>query len=175
MVLRFRSTPNIHAEMVRQTLQPLMPGLSYVTTQPLEELVTRAQRSWRLGATMFMVLGGLALAVAAIGLYGVIRYSVAQRRREMSVRAALGAGSLDLVRVVVGPNLRLTALGIVVGAAIAVAARSRVQPLLFEQSATDPTAFLVAAAVLGLAAVAASLAPALRAARVPPGEALRSE
>jgi putative ABC transport system permease protein len=175
MVLRFRGAAQHHGEMARQALQPLMPGLSYVTVQPLEELVTRAQRSWRLGATMFMVLGGLAVAVAAIGLYGVIRYSVAQRRREMSVRAALGARSSDLVRLIVGPSLRLTGLGIVAGAGIAVAARSKVQPLLFQQSATDPTAFLVAAAVLGLAAFAASLVPALRAARVPPGEALRAE
>jgi putative ABC transport system permease protein len=175
LVMRFRGAPQAHAEMVRQALQPLMPGMSYVTTQPLEELVTRAQRSWRLGATMFLMLSGLAVVVAAVGLYGVISYSVAQRRREMSVRAALGARSADLVRLVVGPNLRLTGAGILLGSVLALAARDQVQPLLFGQSATDPTAFLLAAVVLGVAAIAASLAPALRAARVPPGDALRAE
>ena len=93
----------------------------------------------------------------------------------MSVRAALGARSADLVRLVVGPNLWLTGAGILLGSVLALAARDQVQPLLFGQSATDPTAFLLAAVVLGLAAIAASLAPALRAARVPPGDALRAE
>lgn len=175
LVVRFRSGAAQQAETVRRALQPLMPGASYVTTQPLEELVTRAQRSWRMGATMFTVLGGLALIVACVGLYGVIRYSVAQRRHELSVRSALGARGVDLVRLVAGPNLWLTAMGSVLGIALAVAARSQVQPLLFQQSATDPTAYIIAGGVLTAAAAAASLVPALRASRVPPGDALRAE
>jgi putative ABC transport system permease protein len=175
LVLRMRGAPAQQADTVRRALQPLMPGMSYVTTQPLAELVTRAQRSWRLGATMFLALSGLALMVAAVGLYGVIRYNVAQRTREMGIRAALGARGSDLVGLVVGPNLRLTLIGIVLGGVLGWAASARLQPLLFEQSATDVRAYALAAAVLAVTALAASLAPALRATRVPPSVALRAE
>ena len=135
----------------------------------------RAQRSWRLGATMFLALSGLAVLVAGVGLYGVIRYSVALRTHELGVRAALGASAADLVRLIVGPNLRFTLAGILVGCALGWAASSRIQPLLFEQSATDIRAYTLAAAVLAVTALAASLVPALRATQVAPSVALRAE
>ena len=162
-------------ETVRRRLQALMPGVSYVTVTPFSDVIGNETQSWRLGATMFTVFGALALALAAIGLYGVIAYNVAQRTQEMGVRIALGAQSGDVVRLVLREGLRFAAVGIVLGGAIALAVGRWVKPLLFGESPRDPMVYLaVAAALLGVAVVA-SVIPARRAARVDPIAALRSE
>ena len=97
-----------------------MPGSSYVTVRPLGDIVQNAQASWRLGATMFVAFAVLALVVAAVGLYGVIGYSVAQRMHELGVRVALGAQQRDILWLVVGQSVRFalagTALGLIVAA-----------------------------------------------------------
>jgi putative ABC transport system permease protein len=163
------------AENVRRSLQPLMPGASYVTLTPLADVLGGQTESWKLGATMFTVFGLLALVLAAIGLYSVIAYNVAQRTHELGVRSALGAQLGDLVRLVLAEGLRLALVGVVLGCVIAFVVGRWAQPLLFEQSARDPAVFAVVAAVLlGVAAVA-SFIPARRAGRVDPIQALRSE
>src|SRR5256886_16623713 len=96
-----------------------MPGASYVTVTPLREILGEQTRSWQLGATMFLAFGALALALAAIGLYSVMAYTVSQRTQELGVRAALGAQHHDLVRLVVSEGLTLGAAGIVIGVVIA--------------------------------------------------------
>jgi putative ABC transport system permease protein len=163
------------AERVRRTLQRAMPGQGYVTVQPLAELVDAQRRSWMLGATLFAAFGALALAVAAVGLYGVVAYDVAQRTHEMAVRVALGARERDVVRLVVGRGVALALAGVAIGVGAALAAARWVQPLLFEQPARDPLTYGVVAAVLLAVAGLASAAPALRAARTDPSEALRVE
>jgi predicted permease len=175
LLLKMRGDPAARGEEVRKALQSVMPGQSYVVVRPLREAVEGAHRSWRLGATMFVAFGALALAVAAIGLYGVIAYNVAMRMHELGVRVALGARSGDILRLVVGQGLRLSLAGIVVGLGIALLAAGRLQPLLFKVSARDPVVYLGVAAVLVLVAVIASAAPARRAARVDPNTALRTE
>jgi len=163
------------AETVRRRLQREMPGASYVTTTPYGEIVGQITRSWELGATMFVAFGALALVLAAIGLYGVIAYSVAQRTHEMGVRMALGAQMRDVVRLVVADGVKLGAIGLVVGAGVAISAARWVKPLLFRESPGDPLVFvLVTAALLGVT-VLASWIPARRAARVDPQVALRTE
>src|SRR5438876_867844 len=140
-----------------------------------EYFATMETRSWELGATMFLAFGALALALAAIGLYSVMAYNVAQRVQELGVRAALGAQQGDLVRLVVGDGLKLGTAGIVIGVVIALAGGQWLGPLLFEESPHDPLVFgFVALLLLGVT-VAASIVPSRRAAQVDPMMALRYE
>jgi ABC-type antimicrobial peptide transport system permease subunit len=117
----------------------------------------------------------LALVVAAIGLYGVIGYDVAQRMHELGVRIALGAQTGDLIRLVVSQGVRVVLVGIGVGCLIAFVAGTQIQPLLFQQSARDPVVYGIVGGVLLVVALVACLAPARRAARADPNLALRSE
>jgi predicted permease len=162
-------------ETVRRGLQKLMPGTAYVEARSLREIVDPNIRSWRMGATMFTLFGGLALLVAAVGLYSVIAYGVAQRTHELGVRIALGARARDVVRMVVGEGTRVAIVGVALGMAGALLAARWVAPLLYEVSARDPMIYAGVAAVLLVVAVTASLVPALRASRVDPNVALRSD
>jgi predicted permease len=175
LLIRMRGDPALQAERVRKALQAVMPGQSYVTVRPLRELVDGTRRSWQLGATMFVAFGVLALAVAAVGLYGVIGYNVTQRMHELGVRVALGAQSGDILRLVTGQGVRFAVAGIAVGTALALAGSRWLQPLLFEQSATDPVIYGLVGAILLVVALAASAAPAVRAAKADPNVALRAE
>ncbi|MDQ3951063.1 MAG: FtsX-like permease family protein [Gemmatimonadota bacterium] len=175
LLIRMRGDPALQAERVRKALQAVMPGQSYVTVRPLRELVDGTRRSWQLGATMFVAFGVLALAVAAVGLYGVIGYNVTQRTHELGVRVALGAQSGDILRLVAGQGVRFALAGVAVGTALALVGSRWLQPLLFEQSATDPVIYGLVGAVLLLVALAASAVPAVRAAKADPNAALRAE
>ncbi|HEX6053043.1 MAG TPA: ABC transporter permease [Gemmatimonadaceae bacterium] len=175
LFVRTRGDAAAHAEAVRRRLQPLMPGAGYVTVMPMREIFDPRQRRWQLGATMFVAFGGLALVLASVGLYSVIAYGVAQRTQEIGVRIALGARTGDVLRMVLGQGVRFAIVGVVLGVAVALAASRWVGPLLFSVSPTDPAVYAIVAAVLTGAAVLASLIPAVRAARVDPNEALRSE
>lgn len=175
LLLRMRNAPEADIERVRKALQPIMPGDAYVTVRPLNELVADNRRSWQLGATMFVAFGGLALAVAAVGLYGVITYNVAQRMHELGVRIALGAQSTDVVRLVVGQGVRFAIAGVLAGLGIALLLANRIQPLLFQQSAKDPATYVAVAGLLLAVALVASAVPALRATRADPNSALRSD
>jgi ABC-type antimicrobial peptide transport system permease subunit len=152
-----------------------MPGVSYVTARPLRTFVTPRQRSWEFGATMFVAFGALALVLAAIGLYSVIAYAVAQRTHELGVRIALGASLGDIMRMILGQGVAFAVTGIVIGSVIALWAGKWVEPLLFAQKARDPTVYAGVALVLIVVAIVATLRPAVRATRVDPTVALRSE
>jgi predicted permease len=167
--------PASQMESVRRAMTRAMPGDGFVVVRPLQEAVDNQSRSWRLGATLFIAFGALALVVAIVGLYGVISYSVAQRMHEMGVRIALGAQSGDVVRLVVWQGVRVAVVGVTIGLALSLVASRWVQPLLFKQSATDPSTYAAVAVAMVLAALAASALPTLRAVRVDPSTALRSE
>ncbi len=172
---RFQGDPVAQAEGLRRALQALMPGESYVTTLQLARLVRDQQASWRLGATMFVAFGVLALVVAAIGLYGVIGYNVNQRLHEMGVRLALGADRAHVLGLVLGQSMRFAAVGITLGVSLALAGAPFIAPLLFEQRPRDPAILAGVGAVLLFVTLVASLVPALRAVRADPASALRSE
>jgi putative ABC transport system permease protein len=152
-----------------------MPGDGFVVVRPLREHVDDQQRSWRLGATLFVTFGVLALVVAGVGLYGVIAYNVMQRMHELGVRVALGAVWTDIVRLVVAQSLAMAAAGVAIGLGIALLASRWIEPLLYKQSARDPFAYGAISAIMLLVAIIASAVPALRAAAADPNRALRAE
>ena len=175
LFVRVRGNPADAVASLRKLLQPLMPGASYINATPLSDMVGQEQRPWSEGATMFAAFGVLALVLAALGLYSVVAYAVAQRTRELGVRLALGARAPEVARAVVGQALGLASIGIVAGSVLALAAGHWVTPLLFDESPRDPSVFLGVAAVLIIVAGAASLIPAMRAARVDPAHVLRMD
>jgi predicted permease len=167
--------PASRLETVRRALQRVMPVQGYVTVLPLTEFVDAQRRSWTLGATMFVAFGVLALLVAAVGLYGVISYNVAQRMHELGVRIALGAQSHDVVRLVAGQGISFAGAGVAVGLVVAALSARWIQPLLFQQSARDPATYAAVGALIIVVALVASAVPALRATRADPNVALRSD
>jgi putative ABC transport system permease protein len=162
-------------ESLRRELQTQVPDAPFIDVSRLDELVNPQMRAWRLGATAFGVFGLLAVVVAALGLYSVLAYDVSRRFRELGIRVALGAGSDDIRRMVVGRSVGVAVVGAAVGFTIAIAAGPTVAPLLFRTSARDPSAFLAAAVVLFAISVLAAIVPMRRAARVDPIVALRAE
>jgi len=129
----------------------------------------------RLNLALLAVFAGVALALAVIGLYGVLAYAVAQRQREIGVRMALGAQRRDVLGLVVGHGMRLTGIGVILGLAGALALTRVLKSLLFEIKPFDPVTFLMVTAVLTGVALLACWIPARRAAKVDPIEALRYE
>jgi putative ABC transport system permease protein len=175
LMIRVAGRADDYAERVRAKLQPLMPGASYVSAIPMHEKVDPRMQTWEAGATLFLAFGALALTLAAVGLYAVIAFSVAQRAHELGVRIALGAQAEDILKLVVGEGIAFTGAGIVMGGGIALAAGHWMQPLLFDVSASDPLTYALVAVVLLTVGVLASAFPAARAARVDPTVALRTD
>ncbi|MCZ6916835.1 MAG: ABC transporter permease [Gemmatimonadetes bacterium] len=173
--VRTRSEGATIRSALRSDLYASEPSLRFVTVNLIGDFIAPHLRSWRLGATMFSAFGVLALVVAAVGLYSVLSFEVAQRRAEIGVRAALGATGTSLVRWVVADGVRFVAIGIALGGAAAFFAGRAIQPLLYETSFRDPLTYGVVAATLLAVSVLASLIPAMRTTRVQPSEALRAE
>jgi putative ABC transport system permease protein len=149
--------------------------------QPVGALLTMDERlshslvRRRYSVTLLSAFGATAVLLAAVGLYGVLAFVVSQRRREIGVRIALGATARDVIADVLGQGLRLAALGMVIGLALALAVTRLMSSLLFGITPTDVATFAGSALLLAIIAVAASLVPALRASRVDPLVALRDE
>ncbi|HSA54572.1 MAG TPA: FtsX-like permease family protein, partial [Gemmatimonadaceae bacterium] len=175
LLVRVAGRPEDHVAALRRVLQAEMPGAAYVNVVPLSRLVDPNLRAWRFGATVFVAFGVLALVLAAIGLYSLITFDVAQRRQEFGVRLALGASAGQVMRLIVGGGLRLVGLGVVAGGAIALWAAPWLEAVLFEQSPRDPLVFGIVAAVLLGVAIMASVAPARRASHVDPSVTLRGD
>jgi putative ABC transport system permease protein len=161
-------------EPVRRAVRQLDPDAGVFDSMPMAENINAALFTEKLAATMLAVLGAVALLLAALGLYGVMAYAVAERRHEIGIRIALGARPGDVVVMVVKQGMALTLVGLAVGMAAALAVTRVVAAALVQVSATDPLVF--AGALLFLAAVAAlaSYLPARLAAGIDPNQALRS-
>jgi putative ABC transport system permease protein len=141
----------------------------------MEERIGRSLASRRLNTVLLGVFAALALALAAIGIYGIVAYSVTERTHEIGVRLALGAQRRDVIAMVVGQGMTMTAAGTVVGVAAALILTRLMSTLLFGVSAADPATFLAIPCLLLAVALVACYVPARRATRVDPLQALRSE
>jgi predicted permease len=179
----YRSAPVLHVAttgpaepaiaQVQKAVSSVAPDLALYDVRTLEEHLRMSVAIPRMAAILLGIFGGLALTLAAIGLYGVIAFSVGQRTQEIGVRMALGADRRAILGQVLGQGARLTAVGLLVGLAVAVAATPLMASLLVNVSPTDlPTFGLTAAALVCVALVAVWL-PARRAARLNPVDALR--
>ncbi|HEU4629262.1 MAG TPA: ADOP family duplicated permease [Gemmatimonadaceae bacterium] len=175
LLVRAAGDPLRLVPALRRTLHQVDPTLAYVTITPLQQAVDEEVRPWRLGATLFGLFGGLALVVAAVGLYSVMAYSAAQRTHELGVRLALGARPGDLRRLLVRDGVALATFGVALGLLAALVAGRWVEPLLFDTSPREPAVLGGVTVALLAVAVLASVVPARRAARTPPSVALRAE
>jgi predicted permease len=163
------------ADLVRSELLRIDPTLGFIDVAPLERGLELQVRPWRLGATMFGIFGAIALVVAALGLYSVIAYGVAQRSHELGVRVALGAQRRAIVWLILRQGMVAAAMGVAIGLTMALVAAPFLQPLLFRVPADDPVVFGLVAMTLLAVAVGATILPALRGARSDPMRALQAE
>jgi ABC-type antimicrobial peptide transport system permease subunit len=149
--------------------------MPFVVVNTMSAIVSPQLQPWRLGTTMFMIFGGMALLMAAIGLYSSMAHAVSQRRQEIGIRMALGASRRHVVAHIGLHGGVTVAVGIALGLLISAGATRFLADLLYQTSPRDPLVFAAVAAVLAVAGVAAAIVPARRSASVNPLETLRSE
>lgn len=172
-VLVRSGNPSARVADVRALMRTIDPSIAITKLQPLSATVRDVFSTQRILNALFAAFAVLALLMAAAGLYGVISYSVGQRRREFAVRMALGAAPASIWRMVLVEGLRVTAFGLAIGLALSVVLAHASASLLFGVSASDPATFVGVPTTVALVAVLALSMPALRAMRVDPARALR--
>jgi putative ABC transport system permease protein len=175
IVVRTKSDPVAMAESLRAEMLSMDQTLPVYALKPMTEYLRDSLSRRRLNLVLLSVFASIALLLAAVGIYGVISYSVAQRTHEIGIRMAIGAHSRSILGLVIRQAMLLTLAGIALGIAAAFVLTRLMESLLFEVSTTDPLTFAIIAVVLAGVALAASLVPALRATRVDPIVALRCE
>ena len=175
LVVRASGSPLGLRAAVLEEVRALDPGQAVAAVRTMEEVVRRCVAQPRFRASLAGVFGALALGLSAVGLYGVLGYSVARRTREIGIRMALGAQVAQVMRLVLAQALSLTALGLALGIAGALVATRLLSSLLYGISPTDPATFAGSALLLAGVAAVASYLPTRRAARVDPTVALRAQ
>lgn len=173
LVVRCQGDPNAQIAVVRIAVQSIDPNVPVPNIRTYDDLITQKLGTRKLASLLVTVFSGVALCLSAVGLYGVLAYSVSQRRREIGVRIALGAESFKIVQLVTQQGFKLIGIGLVAGAAVALVCARFIDGMLYGVTAIDPISMLIAALVLCLAGCAACLLPALRAARTDPITVLR--
>jgi putative ABC transport system permease protein len=173
LLIRTPETPPAMLKALAREVHALDPNLAPLITDRLQDQIDQIGYSQRLAVALVALFGGMALFLAAIGLYAVISYSVSQGTRELGLRMALGAEAKDLMRLVMSRGLLLTASGVGIGILAAFALTHLIGNMLYQVSPRDPLAFGSAIAVIAIASVAACFFPAWRATRIDPTEALR--
>jgi putative ABC transport system permease protein len=175
VLVRTDAAPASLISPVRQTVAALDPDQPIYGVQTLEEALAASSFQQRVSAVLLGAFAVVALVLAAIGIYGVMSYSVTARTQEMGVRLAVGAQRGHVMWLVLGQVIRLSAVGLAIGIAIALAAGRAVTGLLYDVQPSDPLTIIGVTALLGAVAVVAAWVPAFRASRVDPIVALRYE
>jgi putative ABC transport system permease protein len=175
MAVRTSGDPSELAAAVRAEVKAMDPDLPLAEVKTMPRVIAERIFEPRVYGLMFAIFAGCALALAVIGIYGVMAYSVAQRTHEFGVRIALGAQPRDVLFLVLRAGVRLVVLGIVIGVPAAFAMGRGLGGLLYGVRPSDPATFLGVPLLLGMVAVLASMVPARRATRVEPIVALRNE
>ena len=175
MVVRFEADPSTLVEPIRETIQSLNPNLPVFDVRSMNDVLAGSIADRRFYMILLTLMGALTLVLSAIGTYSVIAYSTSQRMRELGIRVALGAGRVEILKLVVGRGVGLTLAGIVVGLGGAFALTRVLGGVLFGVTPTDPSTFAIIAAGLTLVALVSCCVPARRAAKVDPGVVLREE
>ncbi|HEV8239180.1 MAG TPA: ADOP family duplicated permease [Thermoanaerobaculia bacterium] len=175
LLVRPRGVAQAMIEPMQRVMRSVDPGALWVDVATLQESLDPEIRPWRLGATLVGVCGGLALLIAAVGLYSLVAHAVASRAHELSVRVALGAKRRDVFWLVLRRGLGLAAVGLAGGVVLALVVGPRIGDLLFHTSPRDPRVFACVVGALLATAALASLLPARRAMTVDPAAVLRDE
>ena len=174
-VVRTDSDPATIAPAAVRVIRAIDPLLPVSAVRPLEEVFADSIARPRLTASAMTIFAGAALLLAALGVYGIVAYSVAQRAREFGIRVALGAKPMQIIRMVVSQNLRIVGIGLLLGIAAAIPATRMLRGLLFQVQPNDPGTFVAIGVVLAAVAAVASYLPARRGTRIDPATTLRSE
>jgi predicted permease len=161
--------------MIRDYVRAIAPHLRMVTVAPLSDRFANELRAWQLGAALLTAVGILALVIAAAGLYSMLTFDVMQRRRELGIRAALGASAGDLVRATVATSVVAVTVGVAIGLLASLAGGRVIESLLFQVSARDPVVYAGVCLVLLATGVIAGLLPARTVTRTDPAVPLREE
>jgi putative ABC transport system permease protein len=175
LVVRAKSDPRAIASAVRDQVWAIDPAQPVSHIQTMDETLGGLMAQRRLNMVLFALFGGVALLLAAVGVYAVISYSVTQRTHEIGIRMALGADRSDVLRLIIRNGMTLVLIGVAIGLLAAFGLTRMMTALLFGVSATDLTTFVAFSAVLSGVALAACFVPALRAIKVDPMVALRYE
>jgi putative ABC transport system permease protein len=175
LLVRTSGPPSAAVERVVEAIYDAAPELPFVRVRPLAELVSVQTRSWRIGASLFGLLGGLAVLIAAVGVFGVQARWIRNRVAEIGVRKALGATTGEVVGGVLRRGLMLIVVGLALGGAVAFAITRYLQSLLFEISPNEPIAYAGAAVLVLATGLMGCVIPALRASAIDPAVALRGE
>jgi ABC-type antimicrobial peptide transport system permease subunit len=175
IVVRTKSSATSMAEPLRAELLNLDRSLPVYALKPMTEYLSNSLSRRRFNLVLLSVFAAVALLLAAVGIYGVISYTVSQRTHEIGIRVAVGADSGDILKLVVGQAMILALVGITLGLLASIGLTRLMESLLYGVSATDPLTFVALSAVLAGVSLTACLIPALRATRVDPMIALRYE
>ena len=175
LVVHTSSDPQALISAVRNSISEMDKDLAAFNIATMEQLLADSISLRRFSTLLLIIFAGVALILAAVGIYGVISYSVTQRTHEIGVRLALGANRRDIIRLVVRQGMAITLAGVGIGLTATFALTRIIESLLFNVSATDPATFIIIPVALTLVALGACFVPARRAAKVDPMVALRYE